>query len=229
MSAFRCEWGLALLAVALPAAAQDSRRGIPEFNLYAEAGERTRFVFKSLAQEGPDESLTQGIVQAGFEVALRPLFRRALRHDPDVFRSRYLTFGAAYEYRAGTNQGAATGENRILIESNTREPLPLGFVIRDRNRGEFRFVHGQAFSCRYRNRLWVERDMNLGKVSLTPYVYDEVFFDGRFGSWTTNRTAIGIQFPVSNWVIEPYVFREHNSTATPRWLDAAGIKFSLYL
>jgi hypothetical protein len=45
----------------------------------------------------------------------------------------------------------------------------------------------------------------LGKVGFTPYVYDEIFFDGRYGAWTANRVALGVQFPVSKGVIEPYL------------------------
>ena len=67
-------------------------------------------------------------------------------------------------------------------------------MLKDRNRGDFRFVQGRPFSARYRNRLWVKDDVILGKVAVTPYVYDEIFFDGRYGAWTANRVAFGMQF-----------------------------------
>jgi hypothetical protein len=75
----------------------------------------------------------------------------------------------------------------------------------------------------------VERDLVLGKVPVTPYAYDEVFFDGRYGAWASNRIAFGLQFPVSKWVIEPYLLRQHNTRSTPYWINALGLKLSLYL
>jgi hypothetical protein len=222
--------GFVLLGVAAPSAtAQDTRREIrPEFDLYVQQGERIRFVFESRLADQPD-TYTQGAFTANIEMALRPLFRRQLRRQPDVFRNRYLTVRAGYQYNASSNNGSSSAENRIILESTARYPLPLGIVVRDRNRGDFRFVHGQPFSARYRNRLWVERDLTLGRVAVTPYVYDEIYYDGRYGAWTTNRVALGMQFPVSKWVIEPYVFREHNTRGSPPWTEALGLKLSLFL
>jgi len=232
MSISRHELGFALLTVtALPAIAQSSRREFrPEFDLYISYDERTRFVFKNTFDDGPAEGYAQGTTSASIEIALRPVFRRALRQNPNVFRDRYLTFRTGYEYSAGSNQGTSTGENRIIAEVNTRYPLPLGIVLRDRNRGDFRFRHGQPFSTRYRNRLWVEHDLEIaGKVAATPYVYDEITYDGRFGAWSSNRVAMGVELPVSKFVIEPYLLRQHNTRSSPTWVNALGLKISLFL
>jgi hypothetical protein len=188
-----------------------------------------RFVFENRLTESRAAGYTQGSFQASVDIAMRPFFRRRLRRQPDVFRNRYLTARTGYQYRAGVNNGKWSSENRMIAELTTRYPLPLGIVVRDRNRGDFRFVHGQPFSARYRNRLWMEHDLVLGKLAVTPYVYDEIYFDGRYGAWTTNRVALGMQFPVSKWVIEPYLFRQHNTRSAPFWTDAFGLKVSLYL
>jgi hypothetical protein len=148
--------GFVLLGVAAPsAAAQDTRREVrPEFDLYVHHGERTRFVFENRLSDEPG-TYAQGAFVASIEIALRPLFRRALARQPNVFRNRYWVFRVGYQYNASSNKGTSSAENRIIAESTARYPLPLGIVIRDRNRGDFRFVHGQPFSARYRNRLWV--------------------------------------------------------------------------
>src|SRR6516165_5023770 len=114
--------GFALLAIAaLPAAAQDSRREIrPEFDLYISHGEQIRFVFEDRLTEAPTPGYTQGNTSAAIEFALRPLFRRELRHQPDVFRNRYLTFRAAYEYIPNVNNGQWSVENRIVADTSAR-------------------------------------------------------------------------------------------------------------
>ena len=114
-------------------------------------------------EDGPEAGYAQGAVEAS--VALRPLFRRELRRQPDVFRNRYLTFRTGYHYNASTNNGRTSHENLILVKSTARYSLPLGIVLKDRNRGDFRFVQGRPFSARYRNRLWVEHDVILGESS----------------------------------------------------------------
>ena len=60
-------------------------------------------------------------------------------------------------------------------------------------------------------------------------MYDEIFFDGRYGAWTANRVAFGMQFPRSKWVIEPYILRRHNTRSTPYSTNALGLKVSLFL
>jgi hypothetical protein len=110
-----------LALAALPAAAQDSRRELrPEFDLYVSAGERARFVFKNQLTESAGEGYTQGSFQATVEIAMRPLFRRQLRRQPDVFRNRYLTLQAGYQFVPSVNNGNWSAENRIVAESTAR-------------------------------------------------------------------------------------------------------------
>ena len=105
------------------------------------------------------------------------MFRRELRDRADVYRNRYLTFRAGYRYRTSLTPGASVSENRGIVEVTPRYLLPWQLVVSDRNRGEFRFVKGQTFSTRYRNRLQLERDIKYGTFVFTPYVYDEIFYD----------------------------------------------------
>jgi hypothetical protein len=103
--------------------------------------------------------------------------------------------------------------------------LPWDLVISDRNRGEFRFIKGQTFSTRYRNRLRLEQDVKYGSFNCTPYAYDEISYDTRSDKWTPNRYALGIELPIGRHVVvEPYYLRHSN----PPHINAFGFKLNLY-
>jgi Protein of unknown function (DUF2490) len=163
------------------------------------------------------------------ETALKPVLRRHLREEPDVYQERYLTFKAGYRYRTDLARGGSAHENRAILELTSRFPLPWNMVISDRNRGEFRFIQDKPFSTRYRNRLRLERDFEQGRFECTPYIDIEVFYDTRFDQWTGRHYESGVQFPVSSSVVlEPYYLREDNSHSVPRYVNVFGFKFNLY-
>jgi Protein of unknown function (DUF2490) len=212
------------------AVAQDPRQEFrPEFDLYVSEGSRVRFLFQGAAVESTNAAHSQGASAYFVELALKPLLRRALRQDADVFRRRYLTFRAGYERFTTINNGNVTSENRSILEFTGRYPLSHGFAIVDRNRQESRWVEGRNFSVRYRNRLWVERDLRFKAFAFTPYVYDEVYFDTRFHAWSANRQACGVQVPVATrFVLEPYLLRQVNYQGSPSRIHALGFKFSAF-
>src|SRR5215831_18418705 len=126
-----------LAAAALPAAAQDTRREFrPEFNLYMQADDRTRVLFRGDLQQGENVNYSQGSVLAAVDFALRPLFRRDLRQRGNVFRSRYLSFRIGYQYRGSFVTGGSAPEHRGIAELTGRYPLPGHIVIINRNRGD---------------------------------------------------------------------------------------------
>jgi hypothetical protein len=134
-----------------------------------------------------------------------------------------------YRYRTSLTPGQSASENRGIIELTSRHLLPWQLVVSDRNRGEFRFIKGQAFSTRYRNRLQLERDIKHGSFVCTPYVYDEIFYDTRYDQWTPNRYAFGIELPVGpHVVLEPYYLRQDGNRSNPPHVNALGFKLNLY-
>jgi hypothetical protein len=212
------------------AVAQDPRQEIrPEFDLYVSEGSRVRLLFQGAAVESTNAARSEGASGYFIEFALKPLLRRSLRQDADVFRQRYLTVRAGYEHFITVSNGNVTAENRSILEFTGRYPLPRGFVIADRNRQEFRIVDGQNLSARYRNRLWAEHDLRFKAFTFIPYLYDEVYFDTRFHSWSANRQAFGVQVPVaSRFVLEPYLLRQVNYQGSPSRIHALGFKFSVF-
>jgi Protein of unknown function (DUF2490) len=201
----------------------------PEFGIYVQQGQSIRVEFVTFAVNNPNTDSWDGNFTFYVETALKPVFRRQLRDEPDVYRNRYLTFRAGYRYRTGLAGGDSGSENRGILEFTSRYRLPWQLVVSDRNQGEFRFVKGQAFSTRYRNRLRLERDVKFASYVFTPYVYDEIFYDARYDQWTPNRYAIGFQLPVGEHVVlEPCYRRQDGNRSNPPHINTFGFTFNLY-
>jgi Protein of unknown function (DUF2490) len=217
-------------ALSVPAAGQSTGGEFwPELGIYVQQGQSIRFEFVASASSDPNTDSWEGNFTLFVESALKPVFRRQLRNEPDVYRNRYLTFRAGYRYRTSLTPGAPVSESRIILEVTSRYRLPWQLVVADRNRGEFRFIRGQTFSTRYRNRLWLERDIKYGSYVFTPYVYDEIFYDTRYNQWTPNRYALGFQFPAGQHVVlEPYYLRQDGNRSNPPHVNVIGFKFNLY-
>jgi hypothetical protein len=201
----------------------------PELGIYVQQGEVIRLGFVELATSNPATHNWDGIFTLYFEAALKPVFRRELRNRADVYRRKYLTFRTGYRYRTSLSSGASTSENRGILDLTSRYLLPGQLLVSDRNRGEFRFIKGQGFSTRYRNRLQLERDIKHGSFVCTPYVYDEIFYDSRYDQWTPNRYAFGVEFPVGpHVVLQPYYLRQNGSRSTPPHVNVFGFTLNFY-
>jgi hypothetical protein len=217
-------------AWSVPAAGQSAGGEFwPEVGIYIQQGSAIRFGFVGSASSNPITHDWLGNFTFYAETALKPVFRYELRNRADVYRNRYLTFRGGYRYRTSLTPGASVSENRGILEVTSRYRLPWHLVVADRNRGEFRFIKGQTFSTRYRNRLWLERDFKYGSFVLTPYVYDEIFYDTRYGQWTPNRYAFGVELPVGQHVVlEPYYLRQNGNRSDPPHVNVLGFKLNLY-
>lgn len=201
----------------------------PELGIYVRQGEALRFEFVDSARSNPITHIWNGDFSIYVETALKPVFRQELRNQPDVYRNRYLTFRAGYRYVTSLSSGGSTSENRGILDVTSRYRLPWQLVVSDRNRGDFRFIKGQGFSTRYRNRLRLQRDIKIGAFGFTPYVYDEIFYDTRYGQWTPNRYAVGFEFPAGTHVVlEPYYLRQDGNRAEPPHINAFGFTLNLY-
>ncbi len=184
-----------LAACAIPLAGQNTKGEFwPEADIYVNCGSQVRLVFVDAFPQVQSADNRQGAFTYYFDIALKPAFRRELRRDEDVFRKRYLTFRAGYRYSTSLVNGDSSSENRIIAESTWRAPLPVPgkFVLVNRNRGEFRFEKERPFFMRYRNRIWLERDVELGGFVFTPYIFDEIFYDTSKSAWVPNRFAAGV-------------------------------------
>jgi hypothetical protein len=201
----------------------------PEVDIYVNADPRTRVVFVDSFNQDQQSRNTQGSFTYFFDFALSPIFRRELRQREDVFRRRFLTFRAGYQYSTSFVGDDSSSEHRAIAESTARYPILWKFVVTDRNRAEFRFIKGEPFSMRYRNRLWIERDLRVRRLVCTPYTYVEAFYDTRYDAWTTVRYTVGVEFPAGpHIVVQPYFVRQNDRRSTPQHVNAFGLTWNLY-
>ena len=222
--------GIAAFAfIGLPSSkAQSTTREFwSETDVHVQHGERLRFIFQVAPTLAPQTHTSDVGVTAFVEVALRPLMRVELRHRNDVFRQRFFTFRTGY--RRLIHFDGSGSEHRAIEELNVRYALPGRLVLSDRNRGEFRFIEGQPFSARYRNRLSLERDLAIGAVKVTPEFFDEYSYDTRYGTWARVRYTAGFLIPVGRHAtLEPYLVWQINKQSDQRHNAVFGFTLNLY-
>ena len=220
---------LAFAGFIVPAAAQNtSEQFRPEVEIYLKLAESIRIEFDTFVTGTQSTHAWQGNFAFYVDAALKPVFRRNLREDPDVYRNRYLTMRAGYLYHTSLANASSSG-NIGILELTSRYRLPLALVISDRNRGEFRFFKGESFYTRYRNRLRMEREVSRGHFVCIPYAYDEIFYDTRYGEVTPNRYGFGAQFPAGRHMIfDPYYMRQNGSRSHPPHINAIGFRWNIY-
>jgi len=222
---------LALTGLGTRAAAQNTSTEVwPQVHAYINLDANTRVFLLGSFNYKTDKSDWQGTFGAHLDFALKPVFRRELRSRGDVFDKRFLSFSAGYRYITSLGDSSSPSlERRWLVEVTPRYLLPWQLVISNRNRGEMRFISGQAFSTRYRNRLQLERDFEAGPLVVTPYIDGEIFYDTRYDAWNRIRYRAGVQIPAGDHVVlETYYLRQHDTRSSTPHTNGIGFTLNLY-
>ena len=134
---------------------------------------------------------------------------------------RYVTISPFYSDYAA-ELGVGSPENRTSLAFGVA--LPLGrWTVSERNTVERRFRDPKD-STRYRNRLQLERSIDLASASFRAFVSDEVFYDWSASAWARNRFLIGARKPLNNRIsLDLYYVRQNDRHIVPRDLHAFGI------
>jgi hypothetical protein len=85
--------------------------------------------------------------------------------DPD--KEHHFVFGGTYEFFRTIQSRKTKAEDRVILEGTDGFRPSAGFLVRDMNRVELRWING-VYSTTYRNRLTVERDFLLCGDSVNP-------------------------------------------------------------
>lgn len=219
---------LALLFSCVNAKGQnDPTQFAPEIDTYVHFNESFRVLL--LATSVDNEASQQEDFGTYLELALKPIFRRRLRENDDVFKRRFLSFRAGYRY-LDTFGDSPSIEHRWIAEMTSRFPLPGSLNVIDHNIGEFRLINNKPLSIRYRNTLQLERDFKVQRLVLTPYVNGELVYDTRYGAWYRDRYAAGVQIPSGKRVLwQTYVMHQNQShRADPPHLNRIGVTVSFF-
>ena len=216
------------LALVSSAAAQElTTQFWPEIDTFVRLNENMRiYVPLSRTKEGAGDSDQDGTTGVYFDYYTSPIAKLAFAEPADSSRTRRLLLRAGYGYTAAGDGQPTT--STLTAEVTGRLFLPWDLLASDRNRFDLNFTGGE-FIPRYRNRLRLERNVDLGKPTLTPYVYGEFFYSFNDGDWIKARAAAGLEVHVwERFVPEVYFQRDFNKGSSGD-VNGFGLVLSIYL
>ena len=205
---------MALVVVPLTcvaAAAQTTQQQFwPETDFFLKVTPRVRgdFVFARSQDAGNNDSIELG---PDIEFYFRQFVKDRIKTNNTANR-QLLTLKVGYHYLAGVSQPS---EDRGIVQGTSRFPLGWSLLLADRNRFDLRWVQGQPFSWRYRNRLFLERSFKVKRVSFTPYVAGEIIWVSTGQGWNQDSLEGGATFPIRKWLeFTPY-YQRYNKSGSP--------------
>ncbi len=140
----------------------------------------------------------------------------------DIFSVR-----AGYRFAGEMGHEEPYTEHRILLEQTFQFKLPYAFMLSMRTREDLRFVN-RSFSVRVRERATLERNVEIGGYTFTPYASAEVFFDTRYDRFNRHRFALGTVFPISKSVaLDGYASRQSDTHPQRKHVNAFGVTLVL--
>ena len=216
------------LSLATPAAAQQiTTQFWPGVDTFLRLNENMRiYVPVSKTREGTDDSDQDGTTGLYFDYYASPLARLHRAVPANAPRRHRLLLRAGYGYTTGAGGQPAT--NTLTVEATGRLSLPWEILASDRNRFDLDFTGGE-FDPRYRNRFRLEREVPLGKTTLTPYVYGEFFYSFNDGDWSKTRVAGGFELHVWDRFVPEVYFQRDYGLGGRGDVSGFGLVLSIYL
>jgi len=218
-----------LLALGTVAAAQTSGAAgefWSQVAAHTQLGATTRFLAYGQHDKGEDSPYAQWKVgaQLGFQLGH---IANAIRRDIDSDKDHHLPLAAGYGYLETDQSGKFSHEDRITLDASPGFRPHATWLVRDRNRVEFRWKNGE-YSTRYRNRLWVDANLHMGDFRLTAYTSAEAFHDSSHG-WYEAQYAVGLQVPYRRFLmVDAYYLRQDCNPCSPNPLNVWGLTLNLF-
>jgi hypothetical protein len=197
----RLAWVAAVLLAAGPVHAQGffgpqaATSYQPEVDAYCHVGKGLRLQ----AQVQPYLVPAQQVAQISFALYGAWMVAAVLRDllSPDVAKEHAVNLRIGVLYNADVDAGTQGPGNTwtLQAELTPRFNLPAGFLVSLRNRASFSWlVHGATGSYfRYRGRLQLEREFDVARVPITPFVNAELVWQQQPAMWTQFRMQAGLQ------------------------------------
>ncbi len=202
----------------------------PEIDVYVNVKPKIRLFFLATTSRAVEDG----------ELFNSKAFEGQIGANIDYIPNKHLVLRTGYRF--GTSLGDTDSpykENRLITEQTLRKLLPGNLLLSDRNREDFRFIDGD-FSFRYRNRVTIEREFQLKKRTITPYVAGEIYYDTRYSAWNRNRLTAGVQtslrrgpilkllLPKRQIILDLYYTRQNDSRSSTQHVNALGASLALY-
>jgi hypothetical protein len=197
----------------------------PEADVYVNLNETYRLHFLGALVQAGEGGYSDGQLGVHLDIGLRDILEPGLH--PDRNRYKYLWIRMGYRYASSFSGTDSFQEHRGILEGTARLPLPYGFTLVDRNRGDLRLVNGE-YSSRYRNRIRLERETHFGPMTLLPYISVEGWYDTRFNAINRFRYAAGFEIPIRTIVFDLYYLRQEDTLTNPRHSNVLGIAINFY-
>jgi hypothetical protein len=200
---------------------------LPEADAYVKLNSTFRVLMQAkYTKEGSDPRQVE--IGPSLEFYLKPMLR--LKHlnafDLDDSKTRFLVVTAGYRY-VPTKDSPST--NRVSLAVTFHYPLKFEFLLSDRNRADLNWKSG-SFTWRYRNKVTLEKTIEVLKHHPVPYVAAEPYYDSQYGKWSTTAVYAGVLFPLGKHVqFDPYYEHQNNTGKTPsQQLNAFGFVVNFY-
>jgi uncharacterized protein DUF2490 len=231
MNRFRIRWLMAtplLLLLCLPARAQTSTSEfLPEVDANLKLNSDVRLVFQAKeTREGGDPTAWE--LGPSINFYMKPLIKlkNVTAFDLDDSKLRPLVISIGYRYLPTPNKPSV---NRLLPVVIFHFPITGRILISDKNRVDLDWSNSK-FTWRYRNRLTLERRLTIRAYHPGPYMSAEVFYESKYGKWSTAALYAGCQFPLGGRVeLDPYFKHENETGKRPNeQLNAAGLILNLF-
>jgi hypothetical protein len=202
----------------------------PEADVYIKASENTRLYFYASGTRSEEAGRTDAQIGGAIDFFLAPLLEDREYRRPDQARNRMLMLRVGYFYDTTPKEiKNAYHANTPFVELTPRYYLPWKVLVTNRNRGDFRFQNG-VFFPRYRNRLKLERTLEMGKRAITLYVSAEAWYDVRYNCFYRLRYETGTDFELFKWfVLETFYTRQQDSHPKFKHLNALGLTALFHL
>ena len=141
--------------------------------------------------------------------------------------SRWVSVGAGYLYlHANPKLSGLNYENRLYGEVTFNAPAFHKFLLSDRVRPELRWEHapaGATFTQRYRNRVTLQRPINIRERKYSPFVMWEKFYNANVESLSRARYYAGATVPMEGRTsLQFYFMRQNDQFSRPFHKNAVG-------
>lgn len=156
--------------------------------------------------------------------------RRLLDENRAREMNAFLVRGGYLGGRSLDDHGQAYKENTAFFELHLRNPLKHRVLVSHRLRTDLRWLGDEPeFSTRWRYRIMVEKEVEVGGSSLVPYVNVEPYYDSRYAIVNRIRLIGGASVAWSSrFALEGNITYQHDSRSSVTNLYALNVILHLY-